>query len=392
MNKYDIAVIGGGMVGAAVAVGFAKQGRSVVLVEGTKPKVFDAAQAMDIRVSAISHQSVELLDSLGAWSEIKSMRVCPYRRLETWEHPECRTRFHSDELSLDQLGYIVENRLIQLGLWQVFSQYENLTVMCPERLKAIEFADVNLVTLESGEQFEANWVIGADGANSKVRQLAGIGVTAWDYRQHCMLINVKTELPQQDITWQQFTPSGPRSFLPLCSLSNDDGQVVGQGSLVWYDSPKRIKQLCAMGKPQLREEILRHFPAELGDIEVLQFGSFPLTRRNAQSYSSKNCVLVGDSAHTINPLAGQGVNLGFKDVDVLLSVTEHQEKLEDTLLAKYERARRPDNLLMQTGMDFFYKGFSNDLGPLKFVRNAALKLAENSGPIKAQVLKYALGM
>ena len=107
MNKYDIAVIGGGMVGAAVAVGFAKQGRSVVLVEGTKPKVFDAAQAMDIRVSAISHQSVELLDSLGAWSEIKSMRVCPYRRLETWEHPECRTRFHSDELSLDQLGYIV---------------------------------------------------------------------------------------------------------------------------------------------------------------------------------------------------------------------------------------------------------------------------------------------
>ncbi|EPM7942129.1 2-octaprenyl-3-methyl-6-methoxy-1,4-benzoquinol hydroxylase [Vibrio alginolyticus] len=392
MNKYDIAVIGGGMVGAAVAVGFAKQGRSVVLVEGTKPKVFDAAQAMDIRVSAISHQSVELLDSLGAWSEIKSMRVCPYRRLETWEHPECRTRFHSDELSLDQLGYIVENRLIQLGLWQVFSQYENLTVMCPERLKAIEFADVNLVTLESGEQFEANWVIGADGANSKVRQLAGIGVTAWDYRQHCMLINVKTELPQQDITWQQFTPSGPRSFLPLCSLSNDDGQVVGQGSLVWYDSPKRIKQLCAMGKPQLREEILRHFPAELGDIEVLQFGSFPLTRRHAQSYSSTNCVLVGDSAHTINPLAGQGVNLGFKDVDVLLSVTEHQEKLEDTLLAKYERARRPDNLLMQTGMDFFYKGFSNDLGPLKFVRNAALKLAENSGPIKAQVLKYALGM
>ncbi|MFH4594298.1 2-octaprenyl-3-methyl-6-methoxy-1,4-benzoquinol hydroxylase [Vibrio alginolyticus] len=392
MNKYDIAVIGGGMVGAAVAVGFAKQGRSVVLVEGTKPKVFDAAQAMDIRVSAISHQSVELLDSLGAWSEIKSMRVCPYRRLETWEHPECRTRFHSDELSLDQLGYIVENRLIQLGLWRVFSQYENLTVMCPERLKAIEFADVNLVTLESGAQFEANWVIGADGANSKVRQLAGIGVTAWDYRQHCMLINVKTELPQQDITWQQFTPSGPRSFLPLCSLSNDDGQVVGQGSLVWYDSPKRIKQLCAMGKPQLREEILRHFPAELGDIEVLQFGSFPLTRRHAQSYSSKNCVLVGDSAHTINPLAGQGVNLGFKDVDVLLSVTEHQEKLEDTLLAKYERVRRPDNLLMQTGMDFFYKGFSNDLGPLKFVRNAALKLAENSGPIKAQVLKYALGM
>ena len=144
MNKYDIAVIGGGMVGAAVAIGFAKQGRSVVVVEGAKPKAFEASQALDIRVSAISHQSVRLLDSLGAWSAIESMRVCPYRRLETWEHPECRTRFHSDELSLDQLGYIIENRLIQLGLWQVFAQYDNLTLMCPERLKDIEFAAVNL--------------------------------------------------------------------------------------------------------------------------------------------------------------------------------------------------------------------------------------------------------
>ncbi|MCV5646777.1 FAD-dependent monooxygenase, partial [Escherichia coli] len=109
-----------------------------------------------------------------------------------------------------------------------------------------------------------------------------------------------------------------------------------------------------MTKPQLREEIVRHFPKELGDIEVLQFGSFPLTRRHAQSYSHRGCVLVGDSAHTINPLAGQGVNLGFKDVDVLLSVTQGQDELTDALLAKYERTRRPDNLLMQTGMDFFY--------------------------------------
>ncbi|CAE6889905.1 COG0654 2-polyprenyl-6-methoxyphenol hydroxylase and related FAD-dependent oxidoreductases [Vibrio sp. B1FLJ16] len=391
MNRYDIAVIGGGMVGAAIAIGFAQQGRSVVVVEGTEPKAFDSSQAMDIRVSAISHQSVKLLESLGAWSSIQAMRVCPYRRLETWEHPECRTRFHSDELSLGQLGYIVENRLIQLGLWQAFEQYNNLTLECPERLQSIEFADVNRITLESGKQFEAQWVIGADGANSKVRQLAGIGITAWDYRQHCMLINVKTELPQQDITWQQFSPSGPRSFLPLCSLT-EEGKEVGQGSLVWYDSPKRIKQLCTMTKSQLRSEILNHFPKELGDVEVLQFGSFPLTRRHAQSYSNRGCVLVGDSAHTINPLAGQGVNLGFKDVDVLLDVTQGQDELTDSLLEKYERARRPDNLLMQTGMDFFYKGFSNELGPLKFVRNAALKLAEHSGPIKSQVLKYALGM
>ncbi|NIY84444.1 2-octaprenyl-3-methyl-6-methoxy-1,4-benzoquinol hydroxylase [Vibrio hepatarius] len=383
MSKYDVAVIGGGMVGAAVAIGFAKQGRSVLVVEGKEPIAFTPEQPMDIRVSAISEHSVEILESLGAWQAISDMRVCPYRRLETWEHPDCRTRFHSDELNMERLGYIVENRLIQLGLWAEFEKYPNLTLRCPETLEHIEFSATPQVTLSSGECVAVDLVVGADGANSKVRSLAGIGITAWDYRQHCMLINVETELPQQDITWQQFNPTGPRSFLPLCGH---------QGSLVWYDSPKRIKQLCGMSTEQLRQEVLSHFPAELGDVKVLQFGSFPLTRRHAQSYYQQGCVLVGDSAHTINPLAGQGVNLGFKDVEALLDVTHGQQILSMDVLKQYERKRRPDNLLMQSGMDFFYKSFSNELAPLKFVRNAALKVAEKSGPIKAQVLKYALGL
>ncbi|WP_162063321.1 2-octaprenyl-3-methyl-6-methoxy-1,4-benzoquinol hydroxylase [Vibrio taketomensis] len=382
MNRFEIAVIGGGMVGAAVALGFAKQGRQVVMVEGQQPMPYSAEQPMDIRVSAISHHSVQILEELGAWHAIQAMRVCPYRRLETWEHPECRTRFHSDELGLEQLGYIVENRLIQLGLWQQFKQYPNLSVICPDSLASIEFGQDVQITLTSGATLNAEWIVGADGANSFVRQQAGIGITAWDYRQHCMLINVETELEQQDITWQQFNSTGPRSFLPLC------GQ---QGSLVWYDSPKRIKQLCNMSKAQLRDEVLAHFPQELGDVQVLQFGSFPLTRRHAQQYVKNRCILVGDSAHTINPLAGQGVNLGFKDVDALLKATAG-ELLSDERLAKYERERRGDNLLMQTGMDVFYIGFSNDIAPLKLLRNAALKLADKTGPVKQQVLKYALGL
>ncbi len=391
MTKFDVAVIGGGMVGAATAIGFAKQGRKVALVEGFAPQAFSPEQPMDIRVSAISEHSVSILDELGAWLKIEQMRVCPYRRLETWEHPECRTRFHSDALNMQQLGYIVENRLIQLGLWQQLEQLENITLYCPDTLESIKFDEVNRVELTSGESFDAELIVGADGANSKVRHLAGIGITAWDYRQHCMLINVETELAQQDITWQQFTPHGPRSFLPLATLASQS-QETGQGSLVWYDSPKRIKQLCSLTPEQLREEVLTHFPAELGDIKVLQFGSFPLTRRHAQTYSNNNCVLVGDSAHTINPLAGQGVNLGFKDVAILLAECEGKTSIDGSVLKQYERKRRPDNLLMQSGMDLFYKGFSNDIGPLKLVRNAALKIAENTGPLKTQVLKYALGL
>ncbi len=344
---------------------------------------FESNQPMDIRVSAISHQSVELLNDLGAWQDIQAMRVCPYKRLETWEHPECRTRFHSDSLGLEQLGFIVENRLVQLGLWNQFSQFDEIALFCPDSLAHIELGDLPLLHLSSGQQIQAQWVIGADGANSKVRDLAGIGITAWDYRQYCMLVNVETELPQQDITWQQFFPSGPRSFLPLCG---------NQGSLVWYDKPQRIRQLLAKTPKQLENEVHSYFPSELGQVKVLQSGAFPLTRRHAQSYSNNRCILMGDSAHTINPLAGQGVNLGFKDVAKFIELVAESGCINDSVLAQYESQRKRDNLLMQSGMDVFYKGFSNDLLPLKIARNAALKIADKAGPLKEKVLKYALGL
>lgn len=384
MEQYDLVIIGGGMVGAAVALGAAKQGKKIALVESVEAKPFDVSQPMDIRVSAISMASVELLKSLEVWNKVTAMRVCPYRRLETWEHTECRTQFDADSLGLDELGFIVENRLIQLALWQKLEQFANVDSFCPDSLASIEFGDAqNIIQLSSGKELTTKLVVGADGANSKVRDIAGIGITAWDYRQDCMLINVETEKPQQDITWQWFTPSGPRSFLPLKG---------NQASLVWYDSPSKIKQLVSMTQEALRTEIVHHFPKKLGDIRVLQSGAFPLVRRHAQSYLKNRCVLVGDSAHTINPLAGQGVNLGFKDVSALLVILNKEDWYLEATLNQYERKRRPDNLLMQSGMDFFYKAFSNDIAPLKFARNTVLKLANGAGPIKEKVLKYALGL
>ncbi|WP_104400422.1 2-octaprenyl-3-methyl-6-methoxy-1,4-benzoquinol hydroxylase [Vibrio penaeicida] len=383
MEKFDIAVIGGGMVGAAVAVGFAKQGKGVLVVEHHQPKAYDSTQPMDLRVSAISQSSVNFLEELGAWNVIESTRVCSYKRLETWDMPECRTRFHSDELNLEQLGFIVENRMVQLGLWDAMSRLSNITLKCPDTLEAIEDnLDSRLLRLASGEEYQATWVIGADGANSKVRAIAQIGVTAWDYRQHCMLVNVATDKPQQDITWQQFTASGPRSFLPLPGH---------QGSVVWYDSPQKIRSLLAMNHTQLATTIMNEFPAELGEITVEQAGAFPLTRRHAQRYHQKGCVLIGDAAHTINPLAGQGVNLGFKDVKALLEQSDSLG-LTEQALERYQSIRKRDNLLMQTGMDVFYKVFKDTFPPVAFTRNAALKLAEHSGPIKQQVLRYALGL
>ncbi|WP_305370196.1 2-octaprenyl-3-methyl-6-methoxy-1,4-benzoquinol hydroxylase [Photobacterium leiognathi] len=386
MEQYDVIVAGGGMVGAATALGLAKLGLEVAVLEGFAPQPYTDSQPMDLRVSAISPNSVVLLERLGAWDAVKQMRLCPFKRLETWESPECRTRFNADEMNLAQLGYIVENRVLQLALWQQFESIDNLTLLCPAKMVSATHTEGGyIVELEDKQTLQCRLLVGADGANSQVRQQAGIGITAWDYRQHCMLINVETALPQQDITWQQFTPVGPRSFLPLPGH---------QGSLVWYDSPERIRRLSHMTATQLHTEISAAFPDELDEFKVINHGSFPLTRRHAQTYYKPNVVLLGDAAHTINPLAGQGVNLGFKDVDVLLQEIEAAGELwaETKVLHKYEQRRRPDNLVMQTGMDFFYVAFSNNLAPMKFLRNAGLRIADHAGVMKKHVLKYAMGM
>ncbi|MGL4747461.1 MAG: FAD-dependent monooxygenase, partial [Shewanella sp.] len=224
---------------------------------------------------------------------------------------------------------------------------------------------------------------------SQVRQWAGIGISGWDYAQSAMLINIQTAQGQQDVTWQQFTPSGPRSLLPLPG---------NHASLVWYDDANRIKQLMQLNNKQLADQIRQHFPARLDSYFIVEAkGSFALTRRHAKTYFKPNVVILGDAAHTINPLAGQGVNLGFKDVEALLSVikaalTEDKPWWSTEVLGKYQAKRYLDNQLMMTTMDVFYAGFSNDILPLKLLRNGALKLANINSPIKQTVLKYAMGL
>ncbi|NBI43627.1 NAD(P)-binding protein [[Haemophilus] felis] len=387
--QKEIIVVGGGMVGAACALGLAKQGHQIQLIEHMALPSFSSSSAYDLRISAISAASVNLLKDLGAWQHIENKRICPYRGLETWELDGFSTAFHCQELNLPELGFMVENNVIQLGLWQALADFDNVQTSLGQRIqKVIRVGEQWQLQLENGELYQAPLLVAADGANSKLRDIAGIGLTGWQYRQDCMLILVDTELSQQDVTWQQFFPSGPRAFLPL---------VGNQGCLVWYDSPQRIRELNQLTKEKLTEEIAHHFPARLGRVQVQNFASFPLTRRHAQSYFKQGIVLVGDAAHTINPLAGQGVNLGFKDVKALLEVlASAKDKGEElagaTVLSRYQRLRKADNLLMQSGMDLFYKTFKQELLPLKVARNLALFVADKATPLKKQALKYALGL
>ncbi|MDR0806250.1 MAG: 2-octaprenyl-3-methyl-6-methoxy-1,4-benzoquinol hydroxylase [Enterobacteriaceae bacterium] len=392
IKEYDAIVVGGGMVGAAAALGLAQAGWNVALIEHEPPAPFIPQSSPDARISAIGCTSVNLLRRLGAWDTIAEMRVTPYRKLETWEWNESKVVFDAASLSLPELGFMVENRLLQLGLWQQLQQYPSLTLHCPAQLismeKSVQDSAQWTLQLDNGEYLRSALIIGADGANSAVRKLAGIGVTGWQYRQSCMLITVETNQPQQDTTWQQFYPSGPRAFLPLYDC---------YASLVWYDSPARIRQLQSLSMQALQKEVMQSFPERLGEINVVSAASFPLIRRHAQCYFKSGAVLIGDAAHTINPLAGQGVNLGYRDVDTLLHVLiEARKKNEryasDEVLSRYQRRRYPDNLLMQAGMDLFYKAFSNQLPPLRLLRNLTLMAAERSGKLKEWALKYALGL
>lgn len=388
-QPIDVAVVGGGMVGAAAALGLAQNGFQVTVIEHQAPTEFESNSQPEVRISAISSASVALLKSLGVWDAIRSMRSHAYRQLETWEWESAHVSFTASELGLPELGYMVENQVLQIALWKALEAHPNITLKCPAQLTHMQSkAGRWTLSFAESEELTVPMVIGADGANSKVRQWAGIGIHAWDYRQSCMLISVQCEDAPGDSTWQHFTPTGPHAFLPLFD---------NWASLVWYDTPARIHQLKAMTMPQLAKAIAATFPQRLGAVTPVACGAFPLTRRHALRYTQQGLALIGDAAHTIHPLAGQGVNLGYRDVDALLDVMINARSFGENwadapILKRYQTRRQMDNFIMQSGMDLFYAGFSNNLAPLRVMRNLGLMAAERGGVLKRQALKYALGL
>ncbi len=391
--NFDVVVVGGGMVGAAVACGLGGSGLKVAVIEQVFPDEFSSDQPHDLRVSALSIASRHILEAVGAWQGVLNRRYCPFRRMRVWETVG-DTEFCSDDIDFNELGYIVENRVTQLALLERLQDFDNVSLFCPASIKCIDYGldgegHRSAVELDDGTVLTANVLVGADGGNSKVRQVAGIGVTGWDYKQHALVIYVATDYPQQDITWQRFVPSGPQAFLPLTGR---------HGSLVWYNSPDAIKRLKSLSCEQLLLELTEAFPECLGRINaVLNTASFPLKRQHAQRYVKPGIALVGDAAHMINPLAGQGVNIGLLDaaslVEVLLEAYQAGCDIGSLPeLMHYEKARRVDNLRMMTVMDVFYHVFSNEIAPVKFFRNLGLGLAERIMPAKKKIMRAAMGL
>jgi len=389
-ENFDVVIVGGGMVGAAVACSLGGSSLKVAVVESALPQEFSPEQPHDLRVSALSIASKNILEAVGAWGGVVNRRLCPFRRMRVWETAG-DTEFCSDDINYPELGFIVENRVTQLALLERLESFANVELICPAAINKINYSmnKPSEVQLGDGRMLTAKVLVAADGGQSKVRQVVGLGVTSWDYAQHALVIYIETDYGQQDITWQRFMPSGPQAFLPLTGH---------YGSIVWYNSPDEVSRLKALSNVDLMREMRAAFPDCLGKVNaILGTASFPLKRQHAQSYVKPGVALVGDAAHMINPLAGQGVNIGLLDAaalaEVLIDAAKQGLDVGDlVVLKRYEKMRRNENLKMMTVMDVFYRVFSNRVLPVKFLRNLGLGLAERILPAKNKVMRNAMGL
>ena len=386
---YDIVICGGGMIGAALATLLAPHGFSIAILDGHKPSRYDLSQKFDLRISALSPKSAQVMQQSAAWEILQGMRLCPYKRMRVWEVAGFGDlTFSANQVGVAELGHIVENRLVQLSLWQALQSNDNVKIICPASPEHFHRdGKAMLIDLDTGQSISARLVVGADGAQSKVRQGFGVGVNRGQYQQACLVASVNTQLGQQDITWQRFVNTGPQAFLPL----------LGQhGSVVWYHQTDHARALANLPNVDLAGEIMAHFPAELGAIEVTEKASFGLQKQHAQSYCMDGMVLVGDAAHVINPLAGQGVNLGFQDVSSLAeTLKEARNSGEDWstigVLSRYQKQRKLANSIMLHSMDAFHHGFSQTGTKSKWLRNMVLASAKVP-LIKKQIIRYAMGI
>lgn len=385
---YDCCVVGGGMIGAAAALALADFGYKVALIEKSQPQPYSSDQAPDLRLSALNIHTQQFLESVGAWQHIQSMRYRPYSALSVWDAGSIsdeKTRFEAKDIGREHLGYFVENRLVQLAsLQQIETKHsDKVDHFNDKRLTNIDVS-TGLLRFDDGQELSAKLILGADGANSQVRTSARIAASGWQYKQQANAILIRCESDIDDETWQAFYESGPRALLPMFD---------NYACLVWYDNKPMSDELRSCTNQQLKQKVLDNFPDLGTEFSVLACTGFPLSRMHANSYGRGKAILVGDSAHTVNPLAGQGVNLGFQDLSVLCEQIQKDGIEHPQALAKaYQAIRHPHNMAMMTGLDVLYKSFSSSSLIMRGARQLGLAVAQRGGILKQQALKYATGV
>lgn len=388
----DVVVAGGGVVGAAAALMLARTGLQVALVDPKAPAPWSGAQR-DLRVFAFAPDNAALLDALGVWSQIQAARVQPYRGMRVWDAAGgAPLQFSADVFGQAQLGWIVENGLLVDRLWQAMRD-AGVRVHCPARIEGMEQAEDSVrLCLDDGLVLDARLAIAADGAQSTLRTLAGIGVTAHDYQQRGVVAFVASEKPHQDSCWQRFLPSGPVALLPF----NDGGDAALRGrlgSIVWTLPNDEAQRLLDAPVEQFQHELAGAFAGELGDFTLHSLrAAFPLRRQLAACQYQDRLLLIGDAAHAVHPLAGQGVNLGLRDVSALQARLGGTPGLPSPMqLARWARTRRSENTVNAYAFDTINRVYSNDAVLPTLLRGPLLGLAGRLPPLTRALWRHAAG-
>lgn len=394
--RADLLIVGAGMVGSALALALHHSGLEILLLDGgpLSVKPFDPQAPFEPRVSALSAASQRILERLGAWEGIAGRRVSPYTDMHVWDGSGTgQIHFSAASVHAQVLGHIVENRVVQDGLLERLHD-SDVGLLPNARLEQMRRSgDEWLLTLADGRRLRAPLVVAADGANSAVRKLTGCETREWDYLHHAIVTSVRCSQAHQTTAWQRFTDEGPLAFLPL-----DRGDGQSRCSIVWSTTPEQAEQVMALDDVAFCEALGRAFEGRLG--EVLGADPrvcVPLRQRHAKRYVDEGLALIGDAAHTIHPLAGQGVNLGFLDAAVLAEelerACERGERLADVkVLSRFERRRMPHNLALMAAMEGFERLFQANPLPLRWLRNSGLKLVEQMPEAKALFVRQALGL
>jgi 2-octaprenylphenol hydroxylase len=397
-RSCDLVIAGAGMVGLTLAALLAradsKKKLNITVVDAGPAPQFDPANEVSLRVSALSAGSVAVLESVGAWDRIVAARACPYREMIVWdaagsvEGPDT-LHFDAAEHALPELGFIVENVLVQHALLKVL-QTSDVVVQFDTRISALRQDHSNYdIEFDNDSSKFADLVIGADGAGSLVREEAGIGIKRWNYSQKAFVTHVEPQKEHRHTAWQRFQKSGPIGLLPLL-----DGRV----SLVWSTTPEQADVALDCGERELEAMLTEASDGALGTLRPAgPRGAFPLKAQFARDYVIPGLALIGDAAHSIHPLAGQGANLGIADsstlTDVITQALAADEYPADLpVLRRYERARKGANQSMLRVVDGLNRLFALNAEPIAMLRGSGMRIFNHSGPIKRRVVQAALGI
>lgn len=390
---YNAITVGGGLAGLSLSCLLGRHGLKIACIDQADPKT----KPQDLRTTAISFGSRKVLEKAGIWGHIKES--CPIKDIQILDSASpVLLEFLSKEVDNKAFGWIIDNHELKKAMIKQLKTLKNVTHIAPAKVEHFEINDETAsVTLDNGKTLKAQLIIGADGRSSSVRKFMtaqyGLRTRQWSYNQRAVICTVAHEYPHNNVAVEHFWPEGPFAVLPFA----DDKKGLHRSSVVFTEHGPEKNSLMTLTHEEFEAALATRFPGRYGDIKLLgKRAAYPLGLVHAENYIAPHMVLVADAAHGIHPIAGQGLNLGFRDLDVLddligQAYAKGENIASQALLETYQRRRRPDNMAMVAMTDGLNRLFSNNITPVRLLRKAGLKIVSRLRPAKQFFMKQAMG-